>query len=491
MAIVGISTAWGAVKRAISIVQQYNPQIVADFEYMRYCIANLLMPAIQGLIKLLYTVLSYVNAIVSAWFGINLFGNSSVKNFQKMQKSASGTAKSAKEIQKSLQGFDEMNILQDDGSTSKNSGTGISVPSMDLSSMQAEVPTWLQWIIDNRDLILSILAGITAGIIALKFGLEGIKALGIGVLVAGIVYTIQNLIKYLNDSSWSNFGKIIQGIGVAIVGLGLLIGSVPVAVAGAIVLIVGTIVKYWEQIKNFFQGGIDWLAGKSDWVHEMFGDTIGAIYDMFVSNLQQILNFFDSTFKMIKGIFDGIIQFITGVFTGDWNKAWQGIKQIFSSIFEGIKGIATSVFNIIKNIVITIGTTVGNVIAGAFKAVVNAVLRAIESILNTPIRAINGLIGIINAVPGINLGRLPTFNLPRLAKGGIISQPTQAIIGEAGKEAVVPLENNMEWLDILADKLANKIGSTGGSYIINMDSRTIQRGIAKRGQELAFAKNGR
>ena len=111
--------------------------------------------------------------------------------------------------------------------------------------------------------------------------------------------------------------------------------------------------------------------------------------------------------------------------------------------------------------------------------------------MNTPIRAVNSLIGVINLVPGINLGRLPTFNLPRLAKGGIISQPTQAIIGEAGKEAVVPLENNMEWLDILADKLANKIGSSGGSYIINMDSRTIQRGIAKRGQEIAFAKNGR
>lgn len=168
MAIVGISTAWGAVKRVISIVQQYNPQIAADFEYMRYCIANLLMPAIQGLVKLLYTVLSYVNAIASAWFGINLFGNSSVKNFQKMQKSASGTAKSAKEIQKSLQGFDEMNILQDDGSTSGNAGTGISTPSVDLSGIQGEVPAWLKWIIDNKELILAIIAGITAGIIALK-----------------------------------------------------------------------------------------------------------------------------------------------------------------------------------------------------------------------------------------------------------------------------------------------------------------------------------
>lgn len=79
-----------------------------------------------------------------------------------------------------------------------------------------------------------------------------------------------------------------------------------------------------------------------------------------------------------------------------------------------------------------------------------------------------------------------------MAKGGIISQPTQAIIGEAGKEAVVPLENNMEWLDLLANKLVSKInGSGGGYYIINLDGRTIQRGIARKQQELAFAKNGR
>lgn len=145
----------------------------------------------------------------------------------------------------------------------------------------------------------------------------------------------------------------------------------------------------------------------------------------------------------------------------------------------------------IKNKCSNIGQKIGEAISGALKSAVNAVLSTIERILNTPIKAVNSLIGVINLVPGINLGRLPTFNLPRLAKGGIISQPTQAIIGEAGREAVVPLENNMEWLDILADKLANKIGSSGGSYIINMDSRTIQRGIAKRGQEIAFAKNGR
>lgn len=399
LAVIGIRTAFGAVKSAISAVSQYNPQIAADFEYMKYCISNMLLPVIQKLISLLYTVLSYVNAIASAWFGINLFGNSSAKNFKKMQNSASGTAKALKEANKHTQTFDEMNIASDNSSSDSGASSGAVAPSVDLSGMQAEAPAWLQWIIDNKDLIIATLSGIAGGILAVKLGIEGIKALGIGVLIAGIVYTIQSLLDYLKNPSWNNFGKIIQGIGVAIVGLGILIGSVPVAVAGAIVLIIGTITKYWEEIKGFFQGGIDWLTEKSDWVHEMFGDTIGNIYDMFVDNLQQLLNFFDSIFTMIKGIFDGLIKFITGVFTGDWNKAWEGIKQIFTSIWEGIKGVFTSVITIIKNMVVTVARTTGDIISGAFKAVVNAVLGAIEGILNTPIRAINGLIGVINKVP--------------------------------------------------------------------------------------------
>lgn len=490
MAVVGIRTAWSAVRSAVNLVSQYNPQISADLQYMGYCIANIVAPAVQWLTRLLYTALSYINAIMQAWFGINIFANSSAKAFKKMQSSAGGTAKSAKEIQKSLQGFDEMNVLPDNSNDSSG-GSGIATPSMDLSNMQGEIPEWLKWIIDNKDLILSVISGITVGLLAWKLGLDGIKALGIGVLISGIVYTIQSLISYLNDGSWENFGKIIQGIGVALLGLAIVIGSVPLAVAGAITLIVGTIVKYWDQIKAFLQNGIDWLTGKSDWVHEMFGDTIGNIYDMFVNSLQNLLNLFDSIFTMVKGIFDGFIMFIKGVFTGDWKMAWEGIKKIFTSIWEGIKGVFFAVWNQIKNVVATVGKTVGNIIANTFKAVVNGVLRAIESILNFPIKSINRLIGVINNVPGINLGYLSTFNLPRLAKGGIISQPTQAIIGEAGREAVVPLENNMEWLDILADKLASKIGGNGGSYIINMDGRVIQRGIAKRQQELAFVRNGR
>ena len=500
-AIIGIRTAWNAVRSAISIVSQYNSQVSADLEYMRYCIANALVPIVQSLIKLLYTALSYINAISTAWFGINLFSNSSAKNFKKMKDGASGTAKSAKEIQKSLQGFDEMNILQDN-SSSIGGSDGNPLPNIE----KIETPAWLKWIIENKDLILSVMAGIVTTILAFKalnlaadLGLIKnelliIKALGIGIMVTGVILAIQGLIAYLNDPTFSNFGKVIQGIGIALIGLGIIIGGpagLVVGIVGAIVLLWGVIVKYWEQIKTFFQGGIDWLKEKSDWIRQMFGDVVGDIYDNFVSGLQDVLNWLDSTMKGIKANFNEIISFIKNVFSGNWQGAWQNIKNIFSNIWEGMKNTVKTIFGLIGKMAINIGKTVGATISGAFKAVVNGVLWAIENILNTPIRTVNRLIGVINKVPGINLGYLNTFNLPRLAKGGVISQPTQAIIGEAGREAVVPLENNMEWLDILADKLASKIGTSGGSYIINLDGRTIQRGQAKRKQELAFATNGR
>lgn len=523
MAVFGIRTAFNAVRQAMNIVAQYNPQISADLEYMRYCIANLLAPAVQWLTKLLYTALSYVNAIASAWFGINLFSNSSAKNFQKMQKSASGTAKAMKEINKSRESFDEMNVLQDDGSVSGNTGTGISAPNTDLSNIQGEVPSWLKWITDNKDLILSILAGIASGILAIKLGLGGIKALGIGVLITGIIYTVQSLLAYLKDPSWKNFGKIIQSIGVAVIGLGILIGNVPLIVIGAIVLIVGTIIKYWEQIKNFLQSGIDWLASKSDWVHEMFGDTVGDIYDSFVECLQGILDAFDGLFTGVKEILDGIISIFKGIFTGDMQLVLEGFKQIFKGVFDALYGIAKyplsligisadELFNGLKTAIKGVYNVFKGIFTGdmklvleGFKQIFKGVFDALWSIAKAPlnliIKGINSLIKGANKihfdipdwVPGFG-GKTFGFNIqqiPLLAKGGVISQPTTAIIGEAGKEAVMPLENNLEWLDILATKIANKIDIGGGAYIINMDSRTIQRGIVKRQQELAFAKNGR
>ena len=490
LGVLSVASAYRLMSSASSTLGQYDEQYATNLEYIRYLLAQVLAPALKYIVNLAGTLLSYLNYIAQAWFNVTLFSKNSAKNFAKAQGS---TSKIKKDLQSTP--FDEMNVLQD---TSSSGGGGGVEPSIDPSMLAGEVPDWLQFIVDHKDEILAVMAGVGAGLLAWKLGLEGIKALGIGVAVAGLVYAIQSLIEYLNDPTFENFGKILQGIGVAVAGLGLVISGpagLIVGIVGGIVLLWGTIVKYWEQIKSFLQKGIDWLFGKSDWVRQMFGDTIGDMYDNAVHGLQEILNWFDSTFKGIKANFNEIISFVKNVFAGNWQGAWQNIKNIFSNIWESIKNTAKTMFILIGRMAVNVGTTVGATISGAFKAVVNGVLWAIENILNKPIRTINSLTGVINKVPGINLGYLPTFNLPRLAKGTILNAPGRgvpvaggtALAGEAGREAYLPLSDT---------QLLEELGSTIGKYInlnatipIYVGNRQIAREIKRINAESDFAFN--
>lgn len=498
LGIFSVASAYRLMSSASSTLGQYDEQYATNLEYIRYLIAQAIAPALKYVVNLASTLLSYLNYIANAWFGITLFSKNSAKNFMNAKNSTGGISKNTGKIKKDLQTtpFDEMNVLSDT-SSSGTSGGGAIAPSIDPSLFEGKVPDWLKWIADNKDLILSVMAGITAGLLAWKLGLDGIKALGIGLLIAGIVYTIQSLIAYLNDASWTNFGKIIQGIGVALLGLAIIIGSVPVAVAGAITLIVGTIVKYWEQIKAFLQNGIDWLVSKTDWVKDNFGLVGETIYTIFTSLLQGILNIFDSIFTTIKGVFDGLIDFIAGVFTGDWTRAWEGIKNIFGSVWNGIKGIVSSVWQFIKSIF--------NSLVNLVKGIVNTIWGVIKGLINLITSGINVLIRGMNKisfnapdwVPGIG-GKQFGFNIPqipKLAKGTILNAPGRgvpvaggtALAGEAGREAYLPLSDT---------QLLEELGSTIGKYInlnatipIYVGNRQIAREIKRINAESDFAFN--
>lgn len=489
LGVLSIAGAYRLVSQASSTLSQYDKQYATNLEYIRYLLAQTLAPVLKYLINLASTLLSYLNYIAKAWFNVNLFSKSSAKNFQNGQKS---TAKMKKDLQ--TVSFDEMTVLQNQST----GGAGGGVPDIDPTKIQGEVPEWLKWIADNKDIVLATLAGIAGFLTAIKLGLGGIIALGIGLIIAGVVLAIQGLIAYLNDPTFENFGKIIEGLGIALIGLGIIIGGpagLVVGIVGAIVLLWGVIVKYWEQIKSFLQKGIDWLFGKSDWVRQMFGDTIGDMYDNAVQGLQEILNWFDSTFKGIKANFNEIISFVKNVFAGNWQGAWQNIKNIFSNIWENIKNTAKTMFILIGRMAVNVGTTVGATISGAFKAVVNGVLWAIEHILNKPIRTINSLVGVINKVPGINLGYLPTFRLPRLKVGGIINLPGRgipvgggtAIGGEAGREGVLPLTDTQA-METLGQAIGRYI--TINANITNtMNGRVISRQLQQIKNEKDFAYN--
>lgn len=202
-----------------------------------------------------------------------------------------------------------------------------------------------------------------------------------------------------------------------------------------------------------------------------------------------VVAFFKGIWDGIVGIFSGVASFFGGVFRGAFD--------IIKNIFNGLIGFFSGLWNTLVGIFGGIATAIGNTVGGVFKGVVNGILGFVEGFVNTPVRAINGLIDVINAVPGINIGKLSTLRLPRLAKGGIVDHATMAIIGEAGKEAVMPLENNTGWITDLAGKIADRGGvqTDGGNsqpieIIVQIGEEQIVRKIIDNINDLS-AMTGR
>jgi phage-related protein len=143
---------------------------------------------------------------------------------------------------------------------------------------------------------------------------------------------------------------------------------------------------------------------------------------------------FNNAFEMMCDVIDGatlafkgLMDFITGVFTGDWDKAWNGVKDVFSGIFSSLYGIVKAPLNLIID-------------------AINTVISGINSIsFNVP-----------DWVPGIG-GKAFSVNIPKmtkLASGGITNGPMAAIIGDnvGGREVVSPLSD-------LQDMLVSAVGT--------------------------------
>lgn len=270
LAVFGIRGAYMAVRRASSELAQYDTKYAANLEYIRYVLTQAIAPILRYLVNLAGTLLSYIYYVLNAWFGISKYINVGAKGFSKMKASAGGTAKAVKEIKKQLAGFDEMNVLQDNSSAG---GGGASVPDFDVSKMQGDVPKWLKWIADHKKLILGILGFLAGAVLLAKLvrflsgikaiadgcsvlvgwiskltgGFSLLKALGIGLVITGIVLGIKDLIKFIKDKSWSNFFNIVTDIAIVLAGVALVTGNVGIAIAALVVGIVGAVGSFLTE----------------------------------------------------------------------------------------------------------------------------------------------------------------------------------------------------------------------------------------------------
>ena len=218
----------------------------------------------------------------------------------------------------------------------------------------------------------------------------------------------------------------------------------------------------WDAIVNIFSGIGEWFSGVfqgawdaivniftpiGSWFGQRWADVtsalanIGAWFtDMFQKAWTGLTNIFSKLGSWFGERWNDVTSILANVsswFGNMFTSAYNAVKNAFSSIGSFFSG----VWSTVQSIFVNAGQKVGSAVGGAFRSAVNGVLGTIENVVNGFIGMINGVIGMINKIPGVSLGGIGYVSLPRLARGGIVDSPTIAMIGEAGKEAVVPLEN--------------------------------------------------
>ena len=262
-------------------------------------------------------------------------------------------------------------------------------------------------------------------------------------------------------SAWAKAGEWFKGI----------VDSIKKAFDGIGEWFKNLFAKAWEGIKNAWSGVKDWFRSllegvKSIWqvVKDWFKTLFSNAWDGIKSAWSGVKSWFSDLWNGIKSIYSAVSGWFSSIFTNAYN----GIRNAFS----GITGFFSGIWNNIKNIFSNVGTAIASGIRGAVSGAVNAVLSTAANIINGFISSINFAIRIINRIPGVNISRIRELNIPAMAQGGVVDSATLAMIGENGKEAVVPLENNLEWLNKLAGMLNERMGGNT-PIVLQVDGKTF------------------
>lgn len=466
-------------------------------------LTQLLLPALQ-MLNMILSVLLTISQLISKVFGgkgyaslgLHEVGND-VNNIaggaNNIGKGFSNANKEAKELAKTIAGFDQLNIIHQDkemdlsgsGSTSAGGGIGGITPNISLTDVEEEgqfenIRKWLEELKEKLEPIKTLIDDLAKKI---KEDLSPI-------LDTIITKFINPFLKSQLDTFIDNISSTISGITAICSDLWDILEDTGVfdLITEALDAIADTsiwkaitgqeggseIVKYimaFLNPLNLVRLHIEAIMLAIQKLGDCFGIETPAI-DEYFNNLQkQGTSTSDSTSISMLDIVDSVRNGI-GVAKNLWDSLQtkiQGFVSFFSQIGRTI-GVVIAPF-------VSSFTKAIDKIKSAFTllklkiSIIKLNLQTIFTNLCSSIKtAVNNLITQLNRfkfsipswVPVIG-GRSFSLNIPQLANGGIVNQSTLANIGEAGKEAVLPLERNTEWMDILANKI-----NSGGSQPIQI-----------------------
>jgi ElaB/YqjD/DUF883 family membrane-anchored ribosome-binding protein len=253
-----------------------------------------------------------------------------------------------------------------------------------------------------------------------------------------------------------------------------------VAAIAAVIAIIVLCVKHWDEIKE--------AVGKAaEWIKEKVAAMAESVGQWFNDMKERISNAISAAKEIVSSKFEEIKTSITDKI----NQA----KENVSNTIELIKGIFTDKFEQIKTNVSDIVSSITNFFSDKFTAakdtlsnIFGGIKDSIEEKLNAAKETVRGIVDSIVGFfggakfewPSIKMpkfgitpdgwkvgdllkGVIPKLSIKWNALGGVFEKPTLTTyggtlqgLGEAGAEAIVPLEKNTKWLEIIANKLSEK-----------------------------------
>jgi len=207
-----------------------------------------------------------------------------------------------------------------------------------------------------------------------------------------------------------------------------------------------------EGFRNFVTDSIAFLKNLfSNFINFFKGEGFQAGFESAVLKVTEV-------FDRLKSFFESVVKVITGLLTGDVSLAVDGFKGIFRDLLDFFKnswdfvkvlaGVIIDGLKKVKDFIVPklkdFGKGLLETISTVLKTSAGVVFEGVKFVFNKVIDKLNGFISSLNSglgfsFFGIDIDPPDIPNIPRLAKGGIVTQPTTALIGESGPEAVIPL----------------------------------------------------
>lgn len=523
-----VTTAQGDMARSLDAPANQLRIFQAQLTQASRAIGNIFIPILQKILPIAIAVLRIVRELADAiaklfHFKLTEIDYSGVGNLASGAEDAAAgfddATSAAKELKKSVMGFDELNILN--GNTASGAGfAGVSGGSgfdfelpeygflNDVSKQADEVTQKLK---NALPWILAIGAGFAAWKLGPKLGLDLQKTIGLAVGIFGALTLVQNILdSIVNGVTEENMTGMIFGMTLAVTGLYVALGPV----AGGITAIVSGLavlaVAFSDAEKSGwnFQNQMLAIAGilaAGVGIGILIGSWIPLLIAMIASLLLSITTSTGHGQELINGVketLQGFIDFFAGIFTGDTERTAAGIAGIFGGLKNavgavidgirdwlnglldwidnktngklkpliiGIKAIVTAVFGNIKQ---TVGNVIDDIktifsglikfisgvfsgdfdrawegIKDIFKGIWNTIIDLLNGAINIIIKGLNWLIKQMNKISfdvpswvpfvggksiGVNISYISENVLPRLAKGAVIPANDEflAVLGD-------------------------------------------------------------